>query len=93
MVSEVERAIQTHSHPSPVTSANQSRIFQEDIQRLDSKVEVSLRAFSREVEELREQMTQSIEGQASQASREKEGIRQAQRGKVSNERYEAGSTR
>ena len=46
--------------------------MQEDTQRLDSKVEVSLRAFSREVDELRDWMTQSIEGQSSQAGREKE---------------------
>ena len=54
MVSEVEWAIQTHSNPSPATSSEQSRIIQEDNRRLDSRVEVSLRVFSREVEELRE---------------------------------------
>ena len=68
MVSAVERAIQTHSNPSPATSSEQ---IQEDIRRLDSKVGVSLRAFSREVEELREWMTQSIEGHSSQAARER----------------------
>ena len=73
--SEVERVFQTHSNSSPATSTDQSRAIQEDIQKLDSKVEVSLRAFSREVEELWKWMAQSIEGQSAQAGREKEVIR------------------
>ena len=60
MVTELERAIQTLPNSSPATSSEQSRVVQEDIRRLDSRVEVSLRAFSREVEELREWMTQAI---------------------------------
>ena len=49
--------------------------MQEDSQRLDSKVEVSLRAFSREVEELQGWMTQSIESHSAQAAREREVTR------------------
>ena len=45
-VAEVERAMQTHSNSSPATTPDQNRIVQDDLQRLDSKVEVSLRAFS-----------------------------------------------
>ena len=74
-VIEVERATQTHSNPSPATSSDQSRAVQEDFQRLDSKVEVSLRGFCREVEELRGWMTQSIEGHSTQAAREREVTR------------------
>ena len=48
-VTEVERAVQTHSNTSLATSSDQSRAIQKDFQRLDSKVEVSLRAFPREV--------------------------------------------
>ena len=71
-VTEVERATQTHSNASPETSSDQSRAIQEDFQRLDSKVELSLRAFSREVEELRGWMTQSIAGHSTQAIRERD---------------------
>ena len=49
MMTEVEQAIPTHSNSSPATSSEQSRIVEEDTRRLDSKIEVSLRALSFEV--------------------------------------------
>ena len=70
MIPEVVRAIQTHSNSSPIQTHSNSSPAPEDIQGLDSKIGVSLRAFSHEVEEWG-WMTQTIEGQASQADRER----------------------
>ena len=52
-VAEVERAMLTRSHSSPATASDQTRIAQEELQGLDFSVDASLRAFSREAEELR----------------------------------------
>ena len=41
MLTEVERAVQTRSNSSPATSSDPNRASQEDIRRLDSKVEES----------------------------------------------------
>ena len=61
------KSISCRLQPHP----NRNRAIQEGVQKLDSKVGVSLRTFSREVEELREWMAQSIESQSAQAGREK----------------------
>ena len=72
-VAEVGRAMQTHSNSSPPAVSDRTHAVQEELQSLDSKVDVSLRAFSREVEDLREWMTQSIEGRSTQATRDASG--------------------
>ena len=50
MASEVERAIQTHSNPSPATSSEQRRIVQEDLQ---TEYEAALRQLEQYPPEIR----------------------------------------
>ena len=62
--------LQTQTNSSPATMSDRAQAAQEELQSLDSRADVSLRAFSREVEELHGWMTQSIEGHSAQAARE-----------------------
>ena len=61
-VAEVEHVVQTR-RTSRATTVAQNLTIHEDITRLDSRIEAGFMAFSREVDELREETTQSIEGQ------------------------------
>ena len=54
MASEVERVVQKRSPPPPVPTANLNRATQEDLCRLDARVEAGFRAFSREIVDLKE---------------------------------------
>ena len=61
-VAEVERVVQTRS-ASPATTVEQNPTLHEDIARLDSRIEAGLQAFSRKVDKLWEELSQSIDGQ------------------------------
>ena len=61
-VADVERAMQTQS-ATPATTLEPNPTIHEDIARLGSKIEAGFRAFSLDVDELREEMSQAIDGQ------------------------------
>ena len=62
-MAEVERTGQTRRSASPATTVEQNPTTHEDIAKFDSRMEAGFRAFSCEVDELREETTQSMEGQ------------------------------
>ena len=55
-LTEIERTVQTQSNASPAASSEQTQSIQEDIQRIDSRIEAVFRAFSLEVGDLQERM-------------------------------------
>ena len=61
-VAEVERAMQTQS-ATPAITVEPNPTTHEDIARLNSKIEAGFRAFPRDVDDLREEMSQAIDGQ------------------------------
>ena len=59
-VAEIERMVHTRSAP-PATTV-ESPTSHEELERLDTKIEAGFQAFSREVDELRENISQAIDG-------------------------------
>ena len=74
MLTDVKQVMRTRSNSSLATTSDPHRATQEDVRRLDFKVEVSLTIFSREVAEFREWMSKAISDQANQAHMEKEAF-------------------
>ena len=61
-MAEVERVAQTRS-ASPATTKEQNPIVQEDFAPLEARIEARFQAFAFEVVLLREEVSQSIDGQ------------------------------
>ena len=60
-VAEIERMVRTRS-ASPATTVEQNPTVQEDVARLESRIEARFQAFAREVDLPREEIAQSLEG-------------------------------
>ena len=73
-VAEVERVVQTRS-TLPATTVEQNPTFHEDIPRLDARIEAGFQT-SRVVDELREDMSQSIDRRLTHVNTQIRGLRE-----------------